>query len=67
MVYYKDYTTKTNLMSLVTKYVSENKTEKVLAPEKKVTGQKVGTYVTEKTIAIDGYTVAGEDTKTLLI
>lgn len=119
-VYYKDYETKANLVSPVTKYTTsgttvtedaktisgyevygssskslkvqkngcntitfyykeevqtadyvvkylEYETEKVLATEKKVTDQQVGTYVTETAISIDGYTVVGEDTKTILI
>ena len=42
-------------------------TDRVLAPEKVVTDQTIGTTVTEIAIDIDGYTVVGADTQDLTI
>lgn len=45
----------------------EQGTDRVLAPQKVVTDQTVGTTVTEQAIDIDGYTVVGADTQDLTI
>jgi hypothetical protein len=45
----------------------EDGTEKVLAPEKKVTGKTVGTTVTENAISITGYTALDPTEATLVL